>query len=457
MPDGGNGRRRRVMIMGAAGRDFHNFNVLYRDDATVVVVAFTAAQIPGISGRSYPPVLAGSHYPGGIAIVAEADLEDLCRREAVDQVDFAYSDVPHEAVMHAASRAHAAGCDFHLAGPKATAIASKRPVIAVLAVRTGCGKSQTTRHLSRHLGQAGFRVAAVRHPMPYGDLAAQAVQRFASMADLEAAACTIEEREEYEPHIAAGSVVFAGVDYARILARAEAEADVILWDGGNNDFAFFRPDLTITLVDALRPDHLTTHHPGEAALRLADVVVIAKADGVAADELDRLEARLRRLVPGRPIVRAASPVTLDDEGAVLGKRVLVVEDGPTITHGGMPWGAGYQAVAAISGATLVDPRAHAHPEIAEVYEAYPHIGPVLPAMGYGAPQVVALRATIEAAGADVVVAATPIDLAGVIDVAVPIVRARYGYANFGPPRLTDLIDLRLAAWRGAGGEGESTP
>ncbi len=449
MPGGGNGQRRRVVIMGAAGRDFHNFNVLYRDDPGTEVVAFTAAQIPGISERRYPPELAGPHYPGGIAIVAEAELEELCRRETVDQVDFAYSDVPHEAVMHAASRAHAAGCDFHLAGPRATALPSKRPVIAVLAVRTGCGKSQTTRHLSHHLGQAGFRVAAVRHPMPYGDLAAQAVQRFASMADLEAAACTIEEREEYEPHIAAGSVVFAGVDYGKILARAEAEADIILWDGGNNDFAFFRPDLTITLVDALRPDHLTTHHPGEATLRLADIVVIAKADAATADEVDRIEARLRRLVPDRPIVRAASPVTLDQEGAVAGKRVLVVEDGPTITHGGMPWGAGYQAVAAISGVTLVDPRVHAHPEIAGVYEAYPHIGPVLPAMGYGASQVEALRATIEAAGADVVVAATPIDLAGVIDVAVPIVRARYGYADFGAPRLTDLIDLRLAAWRRA--------
>ncbi len=434
---------RSVVIMGAAGRDFHNFNVLYRDDPATRVAAFTSAQIPGISGRRYPPELAGPHYPDGIPIVAEEALEEICRREAIDQVDFAYSDVAHEWVMHAASRAMHAGSDFHLAGPRQTELHASVPVIAVCAVRTGCGKSQTARYLSRYLAEKGLRVAAIRHPMPYGDLARQAVQRFASLADLDAADCTIEEREEYEPYIANGSVIFAGVDYAAILVAAEMEADVILWDGGNNDFSFIKPDLMITLVDALRPKQLTTHHPGETTLRLADIVIVAKSDAAELAQVVALEKRLGALLPDRPIVRAASPVVLDNPDAVKGKRVLVVEDGPTITHGGMPWGAGHRIVSTLPAVTLVDPRAHAHPEIREVFASYPHIGPVLPAMGYGAKQLAALQATINAASADVVVAATPIDLAAQIDLNKPVVRAHYHYADFGQPRLSELIDARL--------------
>lgn len=435
---------RRVVIMGAAGRDFHNFNLLYRDDPATRVVAFTSAQIPGIGGRRYPPELAGASYPDGIPIIDEEALEMICRRERIDQVDFAYSDVTQGYVMHAASRAMSAGASFHIAGPKQTELQASVPVIAICAVRTGCGKSQTTRYLSRHLAEKGLRVAVIRHPMPYGDLARQAVQRFASRADLDAADCTIEEREEYEPHIANGSVVFAGVDYAAILAEAEAKVDVILWDGGNNDFSFIKPDVMITLVDALRPEQLTTHHPGETTLHLADIVVIAKSDAAETAQVTALEKRLGALLPGRPIVRAASPVVLDNPDAVKGKRVLIVEDGPTITHGGMPWGAGYRVVGALPGVTLVDPRVHAHPEIKKVFDAYPHIGPVLPAMGYGAEQLAALQATINATPADVVVVATPVDLAARITVNQPVVRAHYRYDDFGEPRLSALIDARLS-------------
>lgn len=435
---------RRIVIMGAAGRDFHNFNVLYRNDPAIQVVAFTSAQIPGISGRRYPSELAGVHYPNGIPIVSEDELEEMCVRENIGQVDFAYSDVTHEYVMHAASRVMMSGASFHLAGPRQTELQAGVPVIAICAVRTGCGKSQTTRYLSSYLVNKGLRVATIRHPMPYGDLVRQAVQRFANRADLDAADCTIEEREEYEPHIANGSVVFAGVDYAAILAEAEAEADVILWDGGNNDFSFIKPDLMITLVDALRPEQLTTHHPGETTLRLADIVIIAKSDAAEMAQVIALEERLGTLLPGRPVVRAASPVALDDLDAVKGKRVLVVEDGPTITHGGMPWGAGYQVVNTLPGVTLVDPRTHAHPDIENVFDAYPHIGPVLPAMGYGAEQMTALQATINAASADVVVTATPIDLTALIEVNKPVVRAHYRYADFGQPSLGDLIDARLS-------------
>lgn len=332
--------RRRILILGAAGRDFHNFNLVYRDDAAVEVVAFTAAQIPGIAGRRYPPELAGPHYPEGIPILDEAELEALCREGHIDEVVFAYSDVPHAQVMHLASKALAAGADFSLLGPARTQIQARVPVIAVSAVRTGCGKSQTARYLSGLLKARGRRVAVLRHPMPYGDLARQAVQRFAARADLDAAACTIEEREEYEPHLACGSAVFAGVDYARIVAAAEKEADLILWDGGNNDFPFLRPDLHIVLVDPLRPGHETSHHPGEAVLRMADVVVVAKSDAAAPADIRRVEEAARAIAPRASIIRAASPVRLDDEAMVRGRRVLVVEDGPTLTHGGMPWRAG---------------------------------------------------------------------------------------------------------------------
>jgi predicted GTPase len=429
--------------MGAAGRDFHNFNMLYREDPDSQVVAFTATQIPGISGRRYPSELAGERYPDGIPIVPEESLEELCLRENIDQVDFAYSDISHERVMHAASRAMRAGATFSLAGPRQTQLTAGLPVIAVCAVRTGCGKSQTARYLTRHLREKGLKVAAIRHPMPYGDLAKQKVQRFASAADLDAADCTIEEREEYEPHIANGSVVFAGVDYHAILQVAEKEADIIVWDGGNNDFSFIKPDLMITLVDALRPEQLTSHHPGETTLRLADIVVIAKCDAAEPAVVDGLEQELSALLPGRPLVRAASPVSLEDPETVAGRRVLVIEDGPTITHGGMPWGAGHVAVSQLAEATLVDPRPYAGEEIAKVFDLYPHIGPVLPAMGYGRSQLAALQATIDATPADVVVAATPIDLAAQIDIRQPIVRVRYQYGDFGEPRLCDLIDGRL--------------
>jgi predicted GTPase len=435
--------RIRLVILGAGGRDFHNFNRVYRDDPAVEVVAFTAAQIPGIAGRRYPPGLAGPFYPEGIPIVDEVELEALCRRQAIDRVVFAYSDVPHAHVMHLASRALAAGADFELLGPARTQIVARVPVIAVSAVRTGCGKSQTTRYLTRLLRAAGRRVAVIRHPMPYGDLARQAVQRFACRADLDAAACTIEEREEYEPHLAVGNVFFAGVDYERIVAAAQAEADLILWDGGNNDFPFVRPDLHLVLVDPLRPGDETSHHPGEAVLRMADVIVVAKCDVAPAADVQRVSAAARAVNPVAPIIRAASPVRLDDAMAVQGRRVLVVEDGPTVTHGGMPWGAGHVA-ALRAGATIVDPRPFAAPLLRETYERYPHIGAVLPALGYSREQLEALRQTIDATPADVVVAATPIDLAALIRLNKPVLRARYEFAETATPGLAGIVADFLA-------------
>lgn len=429
--------------MGAAGRDFHNFNMVYRDDAASQVIAFTATQIPEIADRRYPPALAGPRYPDGIPIVAEAGLEHLCRQEHVDQVIFAYSDVEHAWVMHKASIALAAGADFVLLGPTRTMLTAKVPVIATCAVRTGCGKSPTTRWLSRLLKQHGLRVAIIRHPMPYGDLERQAVQRFASRADLDVAECTVEEREEYEPHLTLGNVVYAGVDYAKIVARAETEADVILWDGGNNDFAFVRPDLHIVLVDPLRPGNETTHHPGEAVLRMADIVVVTKVNSASDVDVQRVTESARRINPRAVVVRGASPVRLDDAEIVRGKRVLVVEDGPTITHGGMPYGAGYVAATQAHAAEIIDPRPACADEIAAVYAQYPHIGPVLPAVGYHRSQLSALRKSINAAAADAVVAATPCDLAALIEIDKPIVRARYEFAEAGEPGLGSLVDAFL--------------
>ncbi len=438
------GARRRIVIMGAAGRDFHDFNTVFRDDPGAEVVAFTATQIPGIEGRRYPPELAGPLYPKGIPIVEEAKLDSLCRDERVDRVVFAYSDVPHATVMHLASRVLAAGADFELLGPERTMLRAKIPVIAVSAVRTGCGKSQTTRWLSARRRARGLAVAVIRHPMPYGDLARQAVQRFASRADLDAAQCTVEEREEYEPHIAEGSVVFAGVDYARIVALAEREAEIILWDGGNNDFPFLRPDLHIVLADALRPGHETAYHPGEAVLRMADILLVTKVDAAAAEDVDAVVAAVTAIRPGAPVVRAASPVRLDDPAAVRGRRVLVVEDGPTITHGGMAYGAGQVAAIAAGAAEIVDPRPHAAPEIEEVYRRYPHIGRVLPAVGYSADQLAAIAATVNASDAELVVAATPADLAALVAIDKPVVRARYDFAEAGEPTLGALVDDFLA-------------
>ena len=436
---------KRIVICGAAGRDFHDFLTVYRDDPAIEVVAFTATQIPGIADRRFPPALAGARYPDGIAIVPEAELEALCRRERVDRVVFAYSDVTHEHVMHLASRALAAGCDFVIPGPRATMLPSRKPVVAVSAVRTGCGKSQTARHLAGVLKARGLRVAVTRHPMPYGHLARQQVQEFHSVADLDVAQCTLEEREEYEPHLEAGHTVFAGVDYAGVLAAAERACDVIVWDGGNNDFPFFAPSVHVVVCDALRPDHLTTHHPGEAVLRMADIVVVNKVDAAPAADLARLEAAIAALVPGVPIVRAASPVRIEEPARLQGRRVLVVEDGPTITHGGMPFGAGMSALRALGGVEIVDPRASAVPGIAEVYAQYPHIGPVLPAMGYSEAQLAALRATVNASAADVVLTATPIDLARLGGFTKPVVRARYGYVDAGTPTLAALVLQRLDA------------
>lgn len=428
-----------MLILGAAGRDFHNFNVVYRDDPEHLVVAFTAAQIPGIGNRCYPATLAGPRYPRGIPIVAEDDMEALCLEQSIDLVVFAYSDLPHVQVMQLASRALAAGADFLLLGPKRTMLKAAVPVIAISAVRTGCGKSQIARYLVRRLRERGLRVAVIRHPMPYGDLAAQRVQRFASRADLDAAQCTIEEREEYEPHIAAGSVVHAGVDYAAIANQAGRESDVIVWDGGNNDFPFLRPDLHIALVDPLRPGHEDQYHPGEAVLRMADLVLIAKADAATPAGIAQVTANANRLNPRAPLLRGASPVVLDDPEAVRGRRVLAIDDGPTLTHGGMAHGAAWVAATQAGAAEIVDPRPWATPPIAAVYARYPHLGAVLPAMGYSEEQLTALRATIDAAPADLVVAGTPIDLAALLQLNKRVVRARYDFAELDSPGLWDAV------------------
>ena len=432
--------RRRVIIMGAAGRDFHNFNMVYREDAASEVVAITAAQIPGIAGRWYPPALAGPLYPQGIPIVEEDELEALCRARAVDQIVFAYSDIAHQDVMHIASRVLALGVDFILLGPRRTMLQSSRRVIAICATRTGCGKSAVARWLVRRLRERGKPTIVIRHPMPYGDLMREGVQRLASLADLDAAQCTAEEREEYEPHIREGNVVFAGIDYEKILRAAEQEADTIVWDGGNNDFPLVKPDLLIAIADALRPEQVATHHPGEAVARMADVLVVNKVNAARAADVEAVVTELHAINPAAPIVRAASPVRLDDEAAVRGRRVLVIEDGPTITHGGMPYGAGYVAALAADAAEIVDPRRSAAPILARTYELYPHIGNVLPAVGYSAAQLQALQQTINAAAADVVVAASPIDLGHILSINKPIVRASYEFAETGEPRLSAIID-----------------
>ena len=431
---------RRVIIMGAAGRDFHNFNAVFRNDPTRKVVAFTAAQIPGIADRSYPPALAGPHYLRGIPILPEQDLAKQIREHDIDEVVFAYSDVEHSIVMHKASIALAAGADFRLLGPRSTMLSARVPVIAVCAVRTGVGKSQTTRWLSQLIKQRGLRVAVIRHPMPYGNLDMQAVQRFATLDDLDAAHCTIEEREEYEPHIVAGGIVFAGVDYGRIIEQAEAESDVILWDGGNNDFSFVKPDLHIVLVDPLRPGHETTHHPGEAVLRMADIVVVAKTNSAAAADVQTVIDNAKAIVPNATIVRAASEVRLDEPTQVVGKKVIVVDDGPTITHGGMPYGAGYVAAIAAGARQIVDPRDSAAGSISDVFGTHDHIGRVLPAMGYSNRQLEDLAATINGSTADVVVAGTPTDLIHLMALNKPVVRARYDFKEVGDPKLSDLAN-----------------
>ena len=443
-------RSERLVIMGAAGRDFHNFNVVYRDDPATEVVAFTAAQIPGIADRRYPAALAGERYPAGIPIVAEADLERIIEEHAVDAVVFAYSDVPHETVMHAASRALAAGADFRLLGPGRTMLRSVRPVIAVGATRTGCGKSQTTRFIAQLLSDRGVTPVVIRHPMPYGDLERQRVQRFATFADLDRHDTTIEEREEYEPHIEAGRVVYAGVDYEAILREAETEADVILWDGGNNDFPFYRPDLYVVVADSLRPGDERHFHPGETNLRMADVVIINKVDAADAAAIAQVGMSVHELNPGAELLTAASELTLDGP-PIVGKRVLVVEDGPTLTHGGMHFGAGVVAAERFGAAATVDPRPYAVGSIREVLGRYPELVSLVPAMGYGAAQVADLAATLDAAEADLVLSATPIDLTRVLTTNKPITRVRYDLAQVSGKPLAELLEpvLEMVAARTA--------
>jgi predicted GTPase len=430
--------------MGAAGRDFHNFNVFFRNNPRYQVVAFTATQIPDIEGRVYPAELAGELYPQGIPIHAEAELDQLIRELAVDQVIFAYSDVSHETVMHKASQVLAAGADYRLMGPKHTLLGSSKPVVAICAVRTGCGKSQTTRRVCEILRREGKRVVAVRHPMPYGDLATQAVQRFASYEDLERHDCTIEEREEYEPHIDRGVIVYAGVDYEAILRQAEQEADVIVWDGGNNDLPFYQPDLHIVVADPHRPGHELRYHPGEANLRMADVVVINKIDTADLDGVAAVRDSIRLVNPDALVVEAASPIFVDDPAAIRGKDVLVVEDGPTLTHGEMAYGAGVVAARRFGAARIVDPRPYAVGSIAETYAKYPGTGPVLPATGYGGQQQADLQATIDATPCDLVIVATPIDLSRVVEIAKPAQRVRYELQEIGQPDLTGILREWLA-------------
>jgi predicted GTPase len=434
----------KVIVMGAGGRDFHDFNLVFREDPETRVVAFTAAQIPGIDDRIYPASLAGPLYPEGIPILPEERLAELIRAEAVDEVVLAYSDLSHEDVMHKASVALAAGADFRLLGPRSTMLLATKPVVSVTAVRTGCGKSQTSRRIGSILLAAGLRVALVRHPMPYGDLEAMRAQRFASLADIDASHPTIEEREEYELPVGLGMTVYAGVDYGEILAQAEAEADVLIWDGGNNDFPFFSPDLSVVVVDPLRAGHELAYHPGEANLRMADVVVVNKIDSAELSQLETVLKDIRLVNPEAHIVLARSPVELQDGPPLEGKRVLVVDDGPTLTHGGMAFGAGTVAARDAGAAELVDPRPFAVGTIAETLERYPDVH-VLPAMGYSDEQLAELEETIDACDCDVVVTGTPIDLARLIRSRHPIRHATYRLEEVGGVPLADLLEPIVAA------------
>jgi predicted GTPase len=433
----------RTVIMGAAGRDFHDFNVFFRDNELFDVVAFTAAQIPGIAGRAYPPELAGPLYPDGIPIVREEELAAFITDKKVEQVVFAYSDVSHEYVMHRASLANAMGADFVLLGWRKTALRASKPVVAVCAVRTGAGKSQTTRRVAEILAAAGKRVAVVRHPMPYGDIVAQEVQRFARYEDLDASGCTLEEREEYEPHLARGRVVFAGVDYEKVLRAAEAEADVLVWDGGNNDTPFLVPDLHVVVADALRPGHELRYFPGETNLRMADVVVINKIDSARPEDVEVVKANVASANPRAVVVEAESRVTVEDGAAIAGKRVLCVEDGPTLTHGEMSFGAAVVAAERAGAAELVDPRPYLVGSLKKTFEENLHIGALLPAMGYGGDMIADLEATVNATPADVVVAGTPVDLGRLIKANKPVVRVRYELEVVSKPDLADIIRARL--------------
>ncbi len=429
----------RALILGAAGRDFHNFNTFFRGNDDYQVVAFTATQIPDIEGRRYPAELAGAAYPDGIPIHAETEMESLIAEHDVDVVVFSYSDVTHQHVMHMGSRAIAAGASYLLLGAEQTMVASSKPVVAVCAARTGAGKSQTSRRVAELLTAAGKKVVVVRHPMPYGDLVKQAVQRFETYDDLAKHEVTIEEREEYEPHIDAGRIVYAGVDYEAILRQAEAEADVVIWDGGNNDLSFYRPDVLITIVDPHRPDHALRYHPGETNVRMADAILINKVDTASLEGVETARRIAFELNPDALVIEAASPLFVDDGDAIRGKRALVVEDGPTLTHGEMAYGAGWVAARRFGAAEIVDPRPYAVGSIAATYEKYPTTGDVLPAMGYGEKQVEELAATIRATEADVIVIGTPIDLTRLIEFDKPSVRVRYELQEIGNPRLEDAL------------------
>lgn len=431
--------RTRVIIMGAAGRDFHNYNVFFRDNDRYEVIAFTATQIPNIENRRYPPELAGHLYAQGIPIHDEHSLTTLVADHEVDQVIFAYSDISHEYVMHKASLVLAAGADFCLMGANSTMLEAQVPVVSVCAVRTGSGKSQTTRLVSDILRDLGKRVVVVRHPMPYGDLVRQACQRFASYEDLDRHRCTIEEREEYEPHIDRGMVVYAGVDYQKILEAAEDEADVIVWDGGNNDLPFYKPDLHIVVVDPHRAGHETRYHPGEANLRMADVVVINKIDTADLADIASVRYNVRAVNPEATLVEAASPIFLEDPAAIRGKRVLVIEDGPTLTHGEMAYGAGWVAAQRFGAAEVVDPRPYAVGSIVDTYSKYPSTGAVLPAMGYSGEQVAELEQTINRVPCDLVIVATPIDLCRLIDIEHPYQRVSYELQVIGRPTMQEVL------------------
>ncbi|MFP4544176.1 MAG: cyclic 2,3-diphosphoglycerate synthase [Candidatus Kapaibacterium sp.] len=430
----------KVIILGAAGRDFHNFNTVYRDNDDVQVVAFTATQIPDIDGRKYPASIAGKNYPDGIPIYAEDDLEELIKKHEVDECVLSYSDLPYETVMHLGSRVMAAGAKFSMMGSYPTMIKSTKPVISITAVRTGCGKSQTTRAVVKALLEAGKKVVSIRHPMPYGDLEKQKVQRFAEIADLDKHECTIEEMEEYEPHIAMGSVIYSGVDYEAIVREAEKEADVIVWDGGNNDMPFYKPDLSIVVADPLRPGHEISYYPGEVNLRMADVVVVNKVDSAYPEDVEMVLDNIREYNPTTQVVLAASSIAVDDASIIRDKAVLVIEDGPTLTHGEMDLGAGTVAARRYGAAELIDPRPYTVGKITETFEIYPEIGALLPAMGYGDQQMKDLEATIEATDCEGVVIGTPINLGRFIKITKPNTRVYYELSEIGTPRINDLVN-----------------
>jgi predicted GTPase len=436
-------KKDRVIIMGAAGRDFHNFNVYFRNNLNYEVVAFTATQIPDIAGRNYPPELSGALYPEGIPIFPEEELPNLIKDRQIDQVILAYSDLPHQYVMDKASIVLASGADFRLMGPKNTMLKAKIPVVSICAVRTGCGKSQTTRKVSEILKKKGYKIAVIRHPMPYGDLREQIWQRYETYADLDRYNCTIEEREEYEPHLVRGNILYAGVDYQEILKRAEKEADIILWDGGNNDLPFYQPDLHIVVTDPHRAGDEMTYYPGEANLRMADVVVINKIDTADLDKINLLRENIHLLAPEAILIEAASPLTVDHSEFIRGKRVLVVEDGPTLTHGGMKYGAGVMAAQKFGAKEIIDPRPYAVGSIADTYVKYPDIGILLPAMGYGKKQMQELEDTINAIDCDLVIIGTPIDLSRIIKMNKKSIRVKYELQEIGRPDLEEVLSQKI--------------